>query len=115
MEQIQKETPISFIHEAVKVKRANLMKIGQDGQTDVKYVLQHYDTIILEVINGEVIIISKISNSSTRAINQALEYLQYNLSNSYRNKTAQQIVKDFEKQGKYVKYSANGRMYDFGN
>ena len=113
MEQIQNETPITVIHDAVKVKRAILMKIESD--LDTKYVLQHYDTIILEIVNGEVIIISKISVSSTRAINQALDYLQFNLAREFRGKTAQEIVKDFTKNGKFVKTSASGQMYYMGN
>ena len=106
----ERETPINVIRGAVKVKNAQLMKVGE-----YKYVLQHYDTIILEVINGEVIIITNISNSSNRAINQALEYLQHELNKEYKGLTGQAIAQEFRKAGKFVRDVPNGQMYPMGN
>jgi hypothetical protein len=61
---------IKVIWNGVRVKNAILMSV------DSKYVLQYYDTIILEVEGGEVRHIRpNISVSSTRAINQDFEYL----------------------------------------
>ncbi len=61
---------INVIWDRVRVKNAILMRV------DSKYVLQHYDTIILEVEHGEVKRIRpNIPVSSTRAINQVIEYL----------------------------------------
>ena len=75
----QKETQIRIIRNAVKVKNAQLMYI--DSEYETKFVLQHYDTIILEIVKtlgkNEVIIVKpNISVSSSRAINQAFEYLR---------------------------------------
>lgn len=42
------------------------------------YELQHYDTIILKVRNKTITEIRPVSNSSIRAINQALAYLELN-------------------------------------
>ena len=65
--------PIKIIRDAVKVKNAFLM------HDNTKYTLQHYDTIILEVENNEVLTIKpNISVSSSRAINQAFEFLGIN-------------------------------------
>jgi hypothetical protein len=41
----------------------------------LKYVLMHYATIVLEIVNGEVIICSTKTASSKRTANQALAYL----------------------------------------
>lgn len=72
--QYHKETPLKILHDAVRVKNAHLIQI--DSEYGTKYVLQHYDTIILEVVNNEVLLIKpNISKSSSRAINQAFEYL----------------------------------------
>lgn len=96
------QKPISIIHDAVKVKRAYLMQIGN------KYVLQHYDTIILEVENMEVTKITSISNSSNRAINQALSYLGF-------NKVGSDFVKEFVKAGKFVQTYCDGPRYEMGH
>jgi hypothetical protein len=44
----------------------------------LKYVVIHYATIVLEIVNGEVIICSAKTASSKRAANQALAYLDSN-------------------------------------
>jgi hypothetical protein len=44
----------------------------------LKYVLMHYATIVLEILNGEVIICSAKTASSKRTANQALAYLECN-------------------------------------
>ena len=66
-----------ILTDAVKVKNAALMHSKEDSFShyDDVYELQHYETIILKVRNKEVVEIRPVSNSSIRAINQALEYL----------------------------------------
>ena len=65
-----------ILTDAVKVKNANLMYTAE--KFDDVYELQHYETIILKVRNREVVEIRPVSNSSIRAINQALKYLNLN-------------------------------------
>ena len=64
-------------YDAVKVKNACLINLG-----DNEFILQHYKTIILRVEHGEIKVIKPCSPSSTRAINQALDWLY---SNRYTN------------------------------
>lgn len=64
---------IRFIDDAVRVKNAKLV---YDYNTE-KYSLIHYDTEILTLDkNLNVLKALKCSNSSTRAINQALDFLK---------------------------------------
>ena len=66
---------IRVIHGPVTVKRATLMVIETPGQP-LKYVLRHYDTIVLEVVGKEIIIQrDDISRSTTRAIRQAKRFI----------------------------------------
>ena len=65
-----------ILTDAVKVKNANLMYTAE--KFDDIYELQHYETIILKVRNRNIVEIRPVSNSSIRAINQALEYLNLN-------------------------------------
>ena len=69
-----------ILTDAVKVKNAALMHSKEDSFShyDDVYELQHYETIILKVRNREVVEIRPVSQSSIRAINQALEYLNLN-------------------------------------
>lgn len=73
--------------QAVSVKNAVLSRIKNEYGT--KYVLQHYNTIILEIVNNEILIIKpNISNTSNKAINQAFDYLGINdTAADYRFKT----------------------------
>jgi len=63
-----------IIYNAVKVKNAELLE-WISVTNSVNYDLQHYDTVILKVRNGEVILIKPCTRSSVRAINQALRYI----------------------------------------
>lgn len=82
---MHQETPLKILRDAVRVKNASLIQI--DSEYGTKYVLQHYDTIILEVVcnrnkdyEKEVLIVKpNISVSSSRAINQAFDYLNMNV------------------------------------
>ena len=65
-----------ILTDAVKVKNASLMYTAE--KFDDIYELQHYQTIILKVRNREVMEIRPVSQSSIRAINQALDYLGLN-------------------------------------
>jgi hypothetical protein len=80
-----------IINGPVTVKNAHLI---YDAATET-YTLQHYDTIILQVVNSEVLDIKPVSKSSIRAINQALRYLGFSF-------TAADIKRDWQKKGIYV-------------
>ena len=81
---------LAFIyHDAVSVKNADLICLNQESDD---YDLQHYRTIILKVRNHVVTDIKPCSQSSTRAINQALSYLGFNDS-------CKDIVKRLESEG----------------
>lgn len=72
---------------AVSVKNASLVRI--EGEGFVRYVLTHYNTVILEVENNEVKMAkANLSQSSNRAINQAFEYIgmPYSASDFKRGK-----------------------------
>ena len=62
---------VKIINEAVKVKNAKLIQDGND------FHLVHYDTEILTVINDKITAIYPMTLSSTRAIQQGLEYLGF--------------------------------------
>ena len=70
-------TKEGIVFDAVKVKKACLINLG-----DTEFILQHYNTIILRVEHSEIKLIKPCSPSSTRAINQALDWLY---SNRYTN------------------------------
>lgn len=48
---------------------------GINGQTEQIYELQHYETIILRVRDSKLEYLKPCSQSSIRAINQALSYI----------------------------------------
>jgi hypothetical protein len=72
---IEEGDQIRVIHGPSTVKRATLMVIETPGQP-LKYVLQHYDTIVLEVV-GKEIMLEKIhvSRSTARAIEQVKRFI----------------------------------------
>ena len=73
-------TNIKVLNDAVSVKKAVLIKSTEtsDNIENTTYTLQHYQTIILVVRNGKIELMKNhISVSSTRAINQALEFLGF--------------------------------------
>jgi hypothetical protein len=80
-----------IILNAVKVKNAFLSRDNQGN-----YELQHYNTIILKITNdGEITLIKPCSVTSTRAINQTLQYLDI-------RRTCKQICDAKIKQGETI-------------
>ena len=72
---IEEGGQVKVIHGPVTVKRATLMVI-KTPSFPLKYVLQHYDTVVLEMIGKEGVLEKpKISRSTTRAIKQAKKFI----------------------------------------
>ena len=72
---IEEGGQVKIVHGPVTVKRATSMVEETPGQP-LKYVLQHYDTVMLEMIGKEVILEKpKIFRSTTRAIKQAKKFI----------------------------------------
>jgi hypothetical protein len=72
---IEEGGQVKISHGPVTVKRVTLMVI-ETPSYPLKYVLQHYDTVVLEMVGKEVILEkTKIFRSTTRAIKQAKKFI----------------------------------------
>ena len=72
---IEEGSQIRVIHGPVTVKCVTLMVVETPGQP-LKYVLQHYDTFVLEVVGKEIILEkTHVSRSTARAIRQAKKFI----------------------------------------
>ena len=95
-----------IIHEAVSVKNATLMYIYETKT----YSLIHYETEILRIVNGEITVIKPVSNTSSRAINQVLQFLNIpqpitKLTKDINGKSVKVLKNEFNNKHKELNYN----------